>query len=279
LRQSLGGLRRFFRKRNDLESQEENKAIDELARTLGLQNEMERMPAELSGGQEQRVALGRVLMQRPKVLLLDEPLGHLDGPLRVDLRRQLHLLHRQFPATMVYVTHDPEEALALGDRVAVLDQGTVRQVGKPEELYCRPANVQVARLLCQNHAPLNILPGTLSGETDLVLSVSGVDFSVPEMLARTWLAYRGTPVMVGIRPEDIEISDRNSGPGVISMQVDLIESLGERYLATCTGRGLSLSGLCPTRLARGRQVMLKITWQRAMLFDQNSGRTLGSEAG
>ncbi|HMF19617.1 MAG TPA: ABC transporter ATP-binding protein [Gemmataceae bacterium] len=249
-----------------------NPSVVEVAQALGLDNELDRLPAELSGGQEQRVALGRALIRRPDVLLLDEPLGHLDSPLRVDLRRQLHLLHQRFPATMVYVTHDPQEALALGNRVAVLDRGTLQQVDTPERLLRRPVNRQVARL-CQGRGPLNLLDGQLGGE-NLVFSLPGLDISVPESPAKSWMAFRGRPVTVGIRPEDIEISERNSRPGVLHMKVDLIELLDEGFMATCSGSGLLLSGMCHSRFVRGQDVMLTIAWQNTMLFDGLTGQTL-----
>lgn len=253
----------------------EDQQINEMAQLLGLQTELDRYPGELSGGQEQRVALGRVLVHRPKVLLLDEPLGHLDSPLRLDLRRQLHLLHRQFPATMVHVTHDPVEALALGDRIAVLDGGLLQQVDTAEELLRTPANRQVARLL----GPLNLIDGRLGGEEELVLTVDGHDIPVSEAQAQRWMPFRGRQVCVGIRPEDVEISERNSGQGVLLLEVDLIESLGESYLTTCIGQGLKLSGWCKTRFARGQHVMLTIAWPRTMLFDGATGITLVPESG
>ena len=263
-------FRRLFR---FLSQPTPNPSVVEVAQALGLDNELDRFPAELSGGQEQRVALGRALIRRPDVLLLDEPLAHLDSPLRVDLRRQLHLLHQRFPATMVYVTHDAQEALALGDRVAVLDRGTVQQVDTPERLLCQPINRQVARLLCQGRGPLNLLDGQLRGES-LVFSLPGLDISLPESPAKCWMSFRGRPVTVGIRPEDIEISERNSRPWVLQMKVDLIELLDEGFMATCSGSGLSLSGMCQRRFVRGQDVMLTIAWQKVMLFDGLTGQTL-----
>src|SRR5262249_25127979 len=112
--------------------------VGEVAGLLGLETVLHRRPAELSGGQQQRVALGRALVRRPAVYLLDEPLGNLDAPLRLEMRRELHLLQRSLRATMVYVTHDQEEALTLGDRVAVLGAGRLQQVGRPEAAYARP---------------------------------------------------------------------------------------------------------------------------------------------
>lgn len=121
--------------------------VEELAGWLGLGECLERRPAELSGGERQRVALGRALALRPRALLLDEPLAHLDAPLRRQLRRELLRLHRELGLTMLWVTHDPAEALALGQRVAVMHAGVVEQVGPPEEVRARPASAFVAEFL------------------------------------------------------------------------------------------------------------------------------------
>src|SRR5262249_12894502 len=144
----------------------------------------------------------------------------------------------------------------------------------PENLFQRPANRQVARLLYQGHGSLNLLDGQLRGEKDLALCLPGLEIPVPEAPARSWFPFRNRPVTLGIRPEDIEVSARNSRPGVLLMEVDLIESLGDKCSATCTGQGLTLSGPCRTRFDRGQPVMLTISWQRTMLFDGATGRTL-----
>jgi multiple sugar transport system ATP-binding protein len=121
--------------------------VANIARLLGLENLLERRPATLSAGQQQRVALGRALVRRPDVFLLDEPFSNLDAPLRQEMRRELHLLHRRLRATMIYVTHDQDEAVALADRIAVLDQGRIRQVDRPDVLWERPADRVVAAFL------------------------------------------------------------------------------------------------------------------------------------
>src|SRR5262249_23521310 len=130
------------------------------ARLLGLSDLLQRYPSELSGGQQQRVALGRALLREPAVFLLDEPLSNLDAGLRLEMRREVHLLQRRLPATMVYVTHDPAEALALGDKVVVLDQGRVQQADSPTGLYERPANRFVAGFV--GWPPMNFLDGRLA---------------------------------------------------------------------------------------------------------------------
>jgi ABC-type sugar transport system ATPase subunit len=122
-------------------------AVEEAARLLHLEGLLDRLPGQLSGGEQQRVALGRALLRRPAVFLLDEPLSHLDGPIRSALRDELHLLHRRLGATMIYVTHDPSDAWRLADRLFLLDRGELIQAGTPAELRSRPANPWVARFL------------------------------------------------------------------------------------------------------------------------------------
>jgi ABC-type sugar transport system ATPase subunit len=131
--------------------------VEQAADLLGLHGVLDRLPGTHSGGQQQRVALGRALVRRPAVFLLDEPLSNLDARLRLEMRRELHLLQRRLRATMIYVTHDQDEAMALGDRVVVLDWGVVRQTGRPLELYERPADRFVAGFF--GWPPMNLLDG------------------------------------------------------------------------------------------------------------------------
>ena len=164
----LGSFWHRFAPQCRAERSRETQAVTEVARLLGIEEVLERKPAELSGGQLQRAALGRALLQPASVRLLDEPLGQLDGPLRRQLRRELHLLHSQFPATMVYVTHDSEEALALGERIAVLHDGVLLQVDSAETLLHRPLFRFVAEFFPTDVGPLNFLSGRLTeGEDSL----------------------------------------------------------------------------------------------------------------
>src|SRR5262249_16598932 len=131
----------------------------------------------------------------------------------------------------------------------------------------------VARLLCQGRGPLNLLDGQLRGE-NLVFSLPGLVISLRDSPARSWMSFGGRRGTVGFRPEDFEFSERNWGAGVLQMKVDLIELLNEGFMATCSGSGLSLSGMCQSRFVRGQDVMLTIAWQKTMLFDALTGQTL-----
>jgi multiple sugar transport system ATP-binding protein len=280
LRHPWRRLLRLFSPGCTKQKSQEAEQLLQAARTVGLVDFMARFPSQLSGGQQQRVALGRALLRRPKVLLLDEPLGHLDPPLRHDLRRQLHLLHSRLPATIIHVTHDPMEALVLGDRVAVLDGGIVQQVDCPGIIVQRPANRLVAGLMCQRLGPMNFLDGRLIGsEGEVVLLAHGQQVPMPLGVATSWLPYRGQEVTVGVRPEDIVISDANPEGGVIRGTVILLESYWNTPMGTCLALGRGVTGVTSGVATLGQDVFVRVDWTKAMLFEQKSGQTLSVPKG
>jgi multiple sugar transport system ATP-binding protein len=244
--------------------------VAEAARMLGLEDVLERRPAQLSGGQQQRVALGRAVVRQPAVFLLDEPLSGLDPPLRAELRRELHLLHRRLSATMIYVTHDQVEALALGDRVAVLERGRLHQVDRPQALYERPADRFVAGFI--GWPPMNFLDGRLtSRDGQLGLLVEGCWLPVPAEVER--------PVTLGFRPEAVTIgpADREGAATAISMEVVAVEPLGGRWLVTLRRSGWQLTSRLdePPRFAEGQTVTVNLDMQQAHWFDRLTGAALG----
>jgi len=180
--------------------------IAEAAEMLGIGALLERRPAQLSGGQRQRVAMGRAVVRRPKVFLFDEPLSNLDAALRGQMRVELMRLHRRLGATMVYVTHDQVEAMTLADRIAVLNQGTLMQVGPPSELYARPANLFVARFI--GTPEMNVVDARAAAACRLC-------GPLPPRVAT-----------VGVRAEDLRL---HPGGGVAA-QVDVVEHLGPEAL-------------------------------------------------
>jgi len=198
-----------FRPARLAELQEQQKLtaerMDNAVRLLGLGEILDRMPGQLSGGQQQRVALGRAIVRRPGVFLLDEPLTHLDGQLRAELRHELHLLQQELRATMIYVTHDQAEAMTLADRVAVMDRGVVQQVDRPEAIYQRPGNRFVAGFL--GWPPMNFVDGRLlTKDGRLCFAFNGCCLPLPENKAAQWRAQVGRSVTLGIRPEDIRFA-------------------------------------------------------------------------
>jgi ABC-type sugar transport system ATPase subunit len=206
------GLRRRRTPHEDV-----RRRVDEVSRMLGLHDLLRRRPGQLSGGQRQRVAMGRALVREPEVFLLDEPLSNLDAKLRVQMRSELKRLHDRIGVTTIYVTHDQVEAITLGERIAVLSDGVLQQVGPPQEVYDHPANVFVAGFI--GSPPMNLLAGTaLDGR----VTVGEVE-----------LERAGAPdgeVLVGIRPEGLRpVGAEHAGP-VFEVCVDVVEPLGDEVL-------------------------------------------------
>jgi multiple sugar transport system ATP-binding protein len=186
----------------------------EAAKLLDLEPYLDRKPKALSGGQRQRVAMGRAIVRKPQVFLMDEPLSNLDAKLRVQTRTQIASLQRRLGVTTVYVTHDQTEALTMGDRIAVLKDGLLQQVGTPRDLYENPVNVFVAGFI--GSPAMNLFPGKLTA--DGVEIGNDVIKVGPEVLKHG----KGKTVTVGVRPEDLEVT---KGKG-IAVEVDVVEELG-----------------------------------------------------
>jgi len=203
------------------------KRVMEMAARLGIEGFLKRKPRELSGGQRQRVAMGRALVRRPKLFLLDEPLSNLDAQLRINVRLELMRLHQQMKGTILYVTHDQVEAMTLGDKVVVMKQGEVRQVGRPEDIYDRPQDTFVATFI--GSPAMNLFRGEVIRVKDR-LTFQSADFSLnPENVPSE---LEGATVEVGIRPEDMEIAHDSSDSGnVLKARVDMVSNLGaEKFL-------------------------------------------------
>jgi multiple sugar transport system ATP-binding protein len=265
-------FRRLFRPRlpDDL-----GQRVRETAELLGLAGLLDRRPAQLSGGQQQRVALGRALVRRPAAFLLDEPLSNLDPTLRHEMRRELHLLQRRLRATMLYVTHDQVEAMTLGDRIVVLDRGKVQQVGRPLDLYQRPANRFVAGFL--GWPPMSFFDGRLVRRAGGELALRADGLEVP-LLPETFdpaVAYNEGDVTAGIRPEHVAV-DEASANCKVKMDVLLLEPLGPTTLATLGRDGWQLLALVGGRPAlRERQTIeVGLDVRHLHLFDRSSGAAL-----
>jgi multiple sugar transport system ATP-binding protein len=200
---------------------------------LDLTPYLDRKPKELSGGQRQRVAMGRAIVRQPQVFLMDEPLSNLDAKLRVQMRAEIAKLQQQLGTTTLYVTHDQVEAMTMGDRVAVMNQGVLQQVAQPQQLYDRPANLFVAAFI--GTPPMNLLEGTISSEDGAFKLTLGPD-TLP-LADRALAAYPGIkalpgqPVVVGIRSEALHPAAERSDLPTIGAQVELVESLGSESMA------------------------------------------------
>jgi len=207
----------FGLKLNKADAGSVDERVREVAAILQLQDLLERKPKALSGGQRQRVAIGRAIARRPRVFLFDEPLSNLDAALRVQMRLEIGRLHRQLGATMIHVTHDQVEAMTMADKIVVLNNGRVEQVGTPRQLYDRPANTFVAAFI--GSPAMNLLAARVDGDA---LCIDGIDR--PFAFTGAMTAADGTPVTVGIRPEHWRISDGGDG---LSCIVEAVEDQGD----------------------------------------------------
>jgi multiple sugar transport system ATP-binding protein len=192
--------------------------VREAAALLRIEDLLNRKPRELSGGQRQRVAIGRAIVRQPSLFLFDEPLSNLDARLRSGMRVELSRLHRRLGTTTVYVTHDQVEALTLGQKIILMDQGTVQQIGTPDEVYQKPGNIFTATFI--GSPSMNILEGTLERSKEgLQFRRGSITFGIPYFPA--WAEVAGESVFLGIRPEAL-----SPGEGPLRGPVDLIERLG-----------------------------------------------------
>ncbi len=203
-------------------AREINRRVAGVSEMLGLEDLLKRRPGQLSGGQRQRVAMGRALVREPKAFLLDEPLSNLDAKLRVQMRAELKRLHQRLGVTTIYVTHDQVEAMTLGDRIAVLSDGRLQQLGAPQDVYDRPTNVFVAGFI--GSPPMNLLRATAAGGRvvagDLAIELPGVPDG---------------EVVIGLRPESI--GPARDGLPQIAFEVDVVEPLGDEVVVHGTVAG------------------------------------------
>jgi len=246
----------------------------EAAKLLDLEPYLNRKPKALSGGQRQRVAMGRAIVRQPQVFLMDEPLSNLDAKLRVQTRTQIASLQRRLGVTTVYVTHDQTEALTMGDRIAVLKDGVLQQVGTPRELYERPSNVFVAGFI--GSPAMNLFHADVTeGGVLFGKAVVPVDRDAISQAS-------GSIVTVGVRPEDITVST-TPGEG-IQVEVDIVEELGaDGYLyghAEIEGKRTDIVARVDGRNHpySGETVYLLPTPKHVHVFDAESGQRLSSEA-
>ncbi|HEX4141884.1 MAG TPA: sn-glycerol-3-phosphate ABC transporter ATP-binding protein UgpC [Candidatus Methylacidiphilales bacterium] len=202
--------------------------VEEAARILHLTPLLQRKPRALSGGQRQRVAMGRAIVRNPKVFLFDEPLSNLDAKLRVQMRTEIKKVHNTVKTTTVYVTHDQVEAMTLADRVVVMNQGIIEQVGPPQELYHHPETRFVAGFI--GSPGMNFIPVKLMREGDglAVQLHNGVSLAVPAERVARYSAYAGKDMLLGVRPEHMPAYTGDNRPGfaTIEVDVDITEPMG-----------------------------------------------------
>ncbi|MDD7910947.1 ABC transporter ATP-binding protein [Pseudovibrio exalbescens] len=257
---------------------ERKAAVREVAEMLQIEHLLDRKPSQLSGGQRQRVAMGRALVRRPRIFLFDEPLSNLDAKLRVEMRTEIKKLHQSLKATMVYVTHDQIEAMTLADRIAILKDGRIQQVGTPAQIYNQPANMYVAGFV---GAPamnfLSVEVAEQAGDLGVVLPVKCVGETVkhfiplpnPERLQ----GRIGQPVVIGIRPEMIlHASWAAATQPIISCDVELLEPTGADTLCVIELAGQAAKARVSPMLAPqpGEMIELAVDTSRICLFDPDT---------
>jgi ABC-type sugar transport system ATPase subunit len=235
-------------------------AAQEAAAKVGIGHLLSRRPGQLSGGQQQRCALARAIVRKPRLFLLDEPLSNLDAKLRIETRAELRRLQRELGVTVVYVTHDQEEAMTVADRMAVFMEGRVVQVGTPKGIYLRPASVAVAAFI--GTPPMNLLPAELANGS---VGVAGTYLPVDAPPSQ-----RGC-VVLGVRPGDLRIAADG-----MPAQIEFIEDLGDSaiILLRLDGQQIKMKTDQAQSLQEGQQVFLRFDPAAAHLFDHDSGLRL-----
>src|SRR3954462_12747219 len=220
----------FGLKMRKFEKDEIRKRVQDAAEILGIQDLLKRKPRQLSGGQRQRVALGRAIVRHPQVFLFDEPLSNLDAKLRVQMRVELKKLHDRLGTTAIYVTHDQVEAMTLGDRVVVMRDGLVQQVGEPLELYNEPANRFVAGFL--GSPSMNFTTVQVNRNNGAIWAAnSGMQIKAPPEFANRLGRYVGQEVTLGIRPEDLHVASAADPTELgFDVVVEVVEKLGSEIL-------------------------------------------------
>ncbi len=210
-----------------LPADEIDKRVKEIAAMLHIEPLLERKPGQLSGGETQRVGLGRAMVRRPRLFLMDEPISNLDAKLRTEMRAEIKWRQRQLGTTMLYVTHDQIEAMSMADRVAVLEEGSIRQIGAPMDIYNSPANLFVAGFI--GNPTMNLFPCDLAADGDRFLGrlTGGFQFAITDAsVVRELTKSAGDrSVFLGVRPEDV-IVDHQAMPGATAVEVYSFEPLG-----------------------------------------------------
>ena len=246
---------------------ERTERVEEAARILGLDPYLDRKPGALSGGQRQRVALARAIVRRPEAFLMDEPLSNLDAKLRAQTRVELVQLHEQLATTFIYVTHDQIEAMTMADRIAVIADGRLQQVGPPQAVYDRPENLFVARFI--GSPPMDVVEGTVTASTATEATVDlGEAGSIPAAISNGQPLAEGRRVVVGIRPEHLPL-----GSGGLRGGVTVVESLGHErhaFVDRCGNNITCRQSSDEAAPAVGERVDLSVRPEHVHRFDPES---------
>ncbi len=261
----------FSLKLAKVETAEIERLVKQAAKTLNLTELLDRYPRQLSGGQRQRVAMGRAIVRNPQVFLFDEPLSNLDAKLRVQMRTEIRELHQRLNATSVYVTHDQIEAMTMADRIVVMRDGNVEQIGGPLDVYDYPDNVFVAGFI--GSPAINLIPGKVRRENGSARlhTEDGTKFSLPQETA----SEDERPVYLGVRPEHFRLAGENEGT---EAEIQVIEPTGSETLVICEMAGQEIQVAFRERHAFeiGQRIRVAPTLEKTHLFDRQGGQRLVS---
>jgi ABC-type sugar transport system ATPase subunit len=246
--------------------------VRQAASTLGIAPLLTKLPRQLSGGERQRVALGRAIVRKPQVFLFDEPLSNLDAQRRSEMRAEISALHQRLRVTTIYVTHDQVEAMTMGERIVVMKDGIIMQVGAPLEVYRRPANRFVAGFI--GSPPMNFLDGALDSDPPRDLRIGGLVLSLPETARHELAQCAQGAVVLGIRPEGLHLTAEHGLPA----RVTLIEPTGGDCFVHALADGVSLILRVPdpADLRLGEQITVGLDLAAAHFYDPATGNRVAS---
>jgi len=258
-----------------LPREEIDRLVKEAAQILDITHLLDRKPKQMSGGQRQRVAVGRAIVRKPAVFLFDEPLSNLDAKLRVQMRAEISKLQQRLKTTTVYVTHDQVEAMTMGQRIAVMKDGRIQQLGTPLDLYDRPANVFVATFI--GTPPMNLINATVKDGGQKLITVE-YELPVPKSLRNLTEGKDGKKVVVGLRPENVVGADRitRGETAPVQAEVEIAEPLGNEVVVHARlGNDLVVAKLDPHHIPRmGDKIELLLELDAMHLFDGETEKRL-----
>jgi multiple sugar transport system ATP-binding protein len=269
----------FGLKMRKMSKEEIGQRVRRTSEMLGIADLLERRPKALSGGQRQRVALGRAIVREPAVFLMDEPLSNLDAKLRVQTRAEIARLHQRLKTTMVYVTHDQVEAMTMGERIAVMSEGLLQQVGTPQALYDTPINRFVAGFI--GSPSMNFVEVTLDRASGSPRLIGPADWSipVPPKFHDAVGGDQGRSMVVGFRPEHLEIGDPTSDHANFQARADVVEYLGNEELLHLNAADRDIVAIVGSehRVRPGDIVKLILPLDKVHLFDSETGLTVAPD--
>lgn len=248
--------------------------VNETAKLLRIEKLLTRRPRQLSGGQRQRVALGRAMVREPKVFLMDEPLSNLDAKLRVYMRTELKRIQKAVGTTTVYVTHDQVEAMTMGDKVAIMNEGVLQQFDDPFEIYFHPANTFVAGFI--GTPPTNFFDCTLTEMEPFMLDAGEFRYPLPEQFKTKIQDLVSKPLILGVRPQDVQVYPVPKSKTSIKAKLDVLEPLGDRQIFNLKiGKSEFKALVSPeTRVQEGQEMWVEFPPEKVYIFDVKTGKAI-----